>query len=803
MNKLKALPHIVLAILIIAGIAASPREAAGRGNSQTTLISQWLRIRGNRTCLFFDAQGPRPMRIGPASDTGISVFFSKMAVRLRDRSYKEGKTAVKQIQFRRGSGFFEVLFRWKNTSVTYNVRNGKHGRYILRLILTPPAVKNRAPAPSDEPKTVDFVPNRGKITPQVEIAKVKTSELFGARISTQARDAFANKLKAAKAGVPPKAKEPKSGTAPFVEPDKNGLALYARANEKFEECSRNLIFCASDVIEAYRQALKTGPRSSQAPGAIYRSGLAFYVMGNYVRAEKLFRTVTSQWPDNPAACRCWIGIGDISLKKEAYIEAMTAYQWATRSAIGKKDEAAADYALGKSYLILGVGKEALDMLQECLAREPDYYTRNPRVLRLIGEADFALGDLDNAKRMLLRYVNCQETDPDQDMVLAKIAEIFLKQGQTAAAKKMYGFVNRYYTNSEGDIICQIRAAELMEKVDSNRALAVYDGLRGRDLSPSLRTIVLVKRAELELKKCDIEQGLSLMDEAFPLKADGIPPGIAAIRQRMLCDLVRQYYSNKNFDRIVKLVAKYQGIFDTINLPETLEEIAESYARQKLYSLALKTYDKLLSQQHGMNLDGLLLRCADYALSMQDYDRAFHYCQAAQSGVLEFEKEEILGQIHYRNEQYGNAVSCFENALKARGRLDIREPDSYAALGYSLYQMKRYGEAVPMLKTALLRATLDNDTRRSMLLTLSDCFKEQKHYGQAADIMETAIRISRGEEQSELLYRLSKLYVAAGKSDLAVQSLNRIKAANDTFWSAVAQQELNTLKIAAGTGGKRQ
>ena len=39
---------------------------------------------------------------------------------------------------------------------------------------------------------------------------------------------------------------------------------------------------------------------------------------------------------------------------------------------------------------------------------------------------------------------------------------------------------------------------------------------------------------------------------------------------------------------------------------------------------------------------------------------------------------------------------------------------------------------------------------------------------------------RGGRQNELLYRLSKLYLEDGKSDLAVESLNRIMAAKDTF-----------------------
>ncbi|MDR3554737.1 MAG: tetratricopeptide repeat protein [Syntrophobacteraceae bacterium] len=804
MNKLKTLVAILLAVLILAGIGTDPCAAADRDGSQTKIIRLLYRIKGHQTCLTFDAEGPKPTRIGPVSDCGISVFFSQMAVAVADKSFTGTKTAVKEVKFRRGSDFFEVLFRWANTKATYNVRPGRHGRYVLTMILTPPAVKNSVTGDSDAQKPTDFiVKSVGAIAPPVQINTVKTSELFGAGASARAATALAKRLKSAKAVE--SAQAPKPASSPFVEPDQNGLALYAGANRKFEDCSRNLAFCASDIITAYRKALKAGPRSSQAPLALYRSGLAYYTMGKYRVADQFFKTVTSQWADSPAASRCWIGSGNICIKRESYIEAMESYRWALRQASAKEDKAAAEYVLGKTYQVLGAHKEALQMLQDCLAREPGYYHKNPLVLRFIGEAEFDLGDFRNAKQMLLRYVNCQESDPDQGTVLAKIGEILLNDKQVEAARKTYGFVHKYYTNSEGDIIGQIRSAELMEKFDLGKAIEMYNTLRARDLSPSFRNVVTLKLAELELKKCDLEQGLTLMDKSFPIKGDGgAPPEIGSLRESFFRNLVRQYYSNSDFDKTIRLVDKYRAIFNSMNSPETLEEVAESYAARKSYYNALQTYDRLLAQQHGANLDGILLNCGVYALRLRDFGRASRYAQAAQSGALKLKKSELLAQIAYHNEQYAEAVGYFEKVIQQRNDFYLSDPDSYAAFGYSLFQVKKYGEAVPILKKALVRAAADKDTRESVLVTLSDCLKEQKQYDQAAEMLETAIRIAGGEKQNELLYKVSKLYLEAGKSELAVKRLNRMVAAKDGFWSAVAQQELNTINMAAAqTGGNKQ
>ena len=66
---------------------------------------------------------------------------------------------------------------------------------------------------------------------------------------------------------------------------------------------------------------------------------------------------------------------------------------------------------------------------------------------------------------------------------------------------------------------------MCEKDDMEQAIKIYDDLRSKDISPSLRRIVLMKLAALNLKRCDFAKGLELMDEAFPVKNDGSsPPG---------------------------------------------------------------------------------------------------------------------------------------------------------------------------------------------------------------------------------------------------------------------------------------
>src|SRR5208337_277834 len=104
-----------------------------------------------------------------------------------------------------------------------------------------------------------------------------------------------------------------------------------------------------------------------------------------------------------------------------------------------------------------------------------------------------------------------------------------------------------------------------------------------------------------------------------------PPGTGAIRERILCDLVRQYFSAKDFVKVVQLHDKYCRVFDSIQSPDVLEQVAESFAALKFYSNALTIYDKLIAKGQKKG-DDLLLRCALYALRLNDSDRSLQFCK---------------------------------------------------------------------------------------------------------------------------------------------------------------------------------
>ena len=762
-------------------------DASGEGAPPTKINSFKISVKNGQTRLIFDATGGQPGQVGPPSDSGISVFFSQYTTRIPDKVIENPASAVKEIKFRRENGFFEVLFRQKNTPVTHKIVVGKkRDSYTLMLEMTAPPKKASSEQPVEKPEK----------TTAAEIKRVDVTDLFGAKLPQNAASLLAEGKKKldTNSGKAEGEKSDGKGQA-FVEGDENTKALYKTANEIFESCSRNLVLCGPEVIDAYGDALKAGPKSSYAPLAVYRTGFTEWMMGNYSKAERSFRYVLSQWPDNTVSSRCWIGIGDIFNKKQAYLEAMEAFRAALRLASDKGDKAVAYFELGREFLILGANKEALDMFTQCIANNPDFHLKKPELIRLQGEAEFALGMFDKAKEHLLKYVNDQQSAQDQDLVLAKLAEIFLNQGDTNLAKKMYAFIKKYYTDSEGDLISRIRRAEISEKTQPEEALRLYNELISKDLSPSLRKIVYLKMASLSWKKGTLERGLELMDEVFQGKNDPATNEMVDMRQKILGDLVRKYYSEANYISVIQLHDKYRGVFDSMQTQDVLEGIAESYGALKFYLQALAIYDRLLSKSTKKSED-LYLKCALYSLRINDLNKSLQFCKLVQGESSDLKKSEILGHISCRERRYADAVKYFSKFQQKQKDLELTDPDSLEAYGAALFEAKKFEEAIPILQKGLERLKESNaDSSRSILIILGKCYNELKQFSKAAEMMEIAIRFTKDEEKNELLYDISKAYLAAGQQDKAVRSLQEIVGKQHPFWTIVAEQQLNSIQMA--------
>ena len=224
----------------------------------------------------------------------------------------------------------------------------------------------------------------------------------------------------------------------------------------------------------------------------------------------------------------------------------------------------------------------------------------------------------------------------------------------------------------------------------------------------------------------------------------------------------------------------------------MEQIAESYASLSFYPVALSIYDKLFAR--GLKKDEDLLKCALYALRINDNGRSFQFCKPVQSEAMEMKRCEILGHIFYRDQKYAEALKYFGKVLLKSKDFDLDDPDSWVAYGNSFYKSNKFDEAIPAFQKAMQRVKIDADTRYSILEKLAKCFAEQKQYPKAAEMLEAAKQFAGEDRKNELLYDISKLYIACGQIDKAVDNLNQLKSTAHPLWAGIAEEQLNTIDL---------
>ncbi|NTU48690.1 MAG: tetratricopeptide repeat protein, partial [Syntrophobacteraceae bacterium] len=120
-----------------------------------------------------------------------------------------------------------------------------------------------------------------------------------------------------------------------------------------------------------------------------------------------------------------------------------------------------------------------------------------------------------------------------------------------------------------------------------------------------------------------------------------------------------------------------------------------------------------------------------------------------------------------------------------------------AYAESLIGLEKYDEALQLLVKARESLREGSGERVLPLLLLqSKCHQELKQLDRAIELLEDALKLASSDEQkSQLSYELSRLYLAAGKTDKASQRLSQLLETSQSFWKTAAQQQLESIKMA--------
>ncbi|MCE5242636.1 MAG: tetratricopeptide repeat protein [Desulfobacteraceae bacterium] len=730
------------------------------------------------TRLVFDSTGDRPAKIEAPSAEGLTIRYGEVkAGNVLPKKYEARNSLVSAIALKNGSEIF-ISFRNPGAAVKTTVLQGSppragHYRLILDFSSTP---GSQAQQPAATPPRAD-----GK-----EGEKSRKADPKGSRGAKSQNSA----------AVTPPASD---GKTPSASDDAGAGPLFETADGYYSDHEQTMAQDGPQILEYYAAAVKAAPRHPNAPRAIFRSGMVSLALENPNKAEKFFQQVISDWPGNPLAFQCWVNLGKIFHQREAHIEAIEAFRSALRVSVPKSEKTEAVYNLGKEFSIVGAHKEAIESLNQCLTDDPGFYLKRPDLFKYLGESTFTLQQYDKSRDLLMRYLNLQKEYPDRDLVLAKVAEIFLHQGDQGLANRLYNYIQNHYPDSEGDYISKLRKAEIIEKRERGGpagALVIYETLAGKKLPPALARLVSFKLASAEWKRGNSERSLELLEQALKNKMDANSQNeFKALRDKVALDFFKKSYADNNHSQVIQLYERYTPLIQSQQSQELEVQAAESYGTLKLFPSAVRIYERLLSGTKKKNEDWLL-KTAQYCFQMGDMDKAAQYGRLIQSEALEPQKALLLGRICFRQEKYPDTIKTLSKlVLKQDATPAGMEP--LVLYVKSQIELKKYDEAIPLAQKAVERlGEGDPEMRLQIGLLLNKCYQETKQPQKAIELMDSLLAIASSENQKDpLRYEMAKLYLGMGQKDKASEKLNELLQSTQSLWKVVAQQQLDSMQMA--------
>ncbi|WP_245577840.1 tetratricopeptide repeat protein [Maridesulfovibrio bastinii] len=236
-------------------------------------------------------------------------------------------------------------------------------------------------------------------------------------------------------------------------------ALYGKAEAVTETHKDDLVANFNTVTSAWMEAMNADTNSPDVPDALLNLGLANLKVGNMPEAKAYFNLLKSQYPNNlniPYISYYW---GQYYLDKKDYTKAADQFQYLVQRYPDSKVVREAALGLSKALHELGYNEQAAQILDYIDKRWPRFYIEYPQFLLMSANSENTLGKLDAAKDHYWAYYNLLPESDENDIVLARLGDIYLRQGDKRAAKEIYQKAVDNYPDKEGGLISKMRLAE--------------------------------------------------------------------------------------------------------------------------------------------------------------------------------------------------------------------------------------------------------------------------------------------------------------------------------------------------------
>lgn len=246
---------------------------------------------------------------------------------------------------------------------------------------------------------------------------------------------------------------------PYVPTEMRLRALYGKAEALTEFHRGSLADNFGEVSSSWMEAMNADTKSPNVPMALLNLGLINLKVGNMPEAKAYFNLLKTQYPNDPNIPYISYYWGEYYLAREEYEKAADQFQYLVQMFPDSKIVRDAALGLAKSLDKLGYNEQAYQIVDYIDKRWPRFYIEDLEFLLMAANTQNRLGKLNDAKGNYWAYYNLAPEAKESDIVLARIGDIYLKQGDKTAAKEIYEKAAKEFPEREGGLVAMMRLAE--------------------------------------------------------------------------------------------------------------------------------------------------------------------------------------------------------------------------------------------------------------------------------------------------------------------------------------------------------
>lgn len=361
---------------------------------------------------------------------------------------------------------------------------------------------------------------------------------------------------------------------PNLPPELLEKTLYRISDCLWARYADNPLAGFEPIVSSTSEAMNANLRSPRVPDALLRLGLANANVGNLGEAGGYIVALLRRFPDYPGVAQGLTSLGEAQLKNGLNAEAEQSFGIVLDKYPESSQLQAASVGLAKALVNQDKHERAQVILDFISKRWPRYYIDDPAFLLLQAANDEKMGRADAAMDLHWLFVNLDPKRQGNDSLLLRMADTYMRRGNSQAANFIYNDLERNFPDSPAAITARLRLAE--------------KGIHESPISYEEMSKVFARGGEPPLWQ--VYSDLAASSDTAPEAV------LARLKQAMWLHWDRQY--PEAMGKAADFIDAYPEHRD---VPEAREILWQAFSKELANSLAEQNYGRILLLWNGFPL----------------------------------------------------------------------------------------------------------------------------------------------------------------------------------------------------------